>query len=305
MARTDNDTWDLASSVGATATAVAASRAMASQGPEPLLDDPWADPLVRAVGIERFIKLVDGEIGPADDSPLNRRTMREQIAVRTRFFDDFFIEATKAGVRQAVILASGLDARAYRLSWPAGTTVYEIDQPAVIEFKTKTLSDLGADPTADLRAVAVDLRNDWPTALRGAGLDPTQPTAWSAEGLLPFLPPEAQDALLDNITMLSAAGSRLATENVPNAGQAVPIMADRMRQSTESWRKHGFDVEMTDLWYGGDRHDVVDYLGSHGWNVSAIGAAELVAGHGLSISTPRDDEAKNFAGISYVSATRR
>ena len=78
MARTDNDTWDLASSVGTTATAVAASRAMASQGPEPLLDDPWADPLVRAVGIERFIKLVDGEIGPADDSPLNRRTMREQ-----------------------------------------------------------------------------------------------------------------------------------------------------------------------------------------------------------------------------------
>ena len=151
----------------------------------------------------------------------------------------------------------------------------------------------------------MDLRNDWPNALRGAGLDPTQPTAWSAEGLLPFLPPEAQDALLDNITMLSAAGSRLATENVPNASQAVPIMADRMRQSTESWRKHGFDVEMTDLWYGGDRHDVVDYLGSHGWNVAVTGAADLVASHGLSVPTPRDEEAKNFAGLSYVSATRR
>ena len=203
-----------------------------------------------------------------------------------------------------MILASGLDARAYRLPWPGGTTVYEIDQPTVIEFKTTTLTDLGANPTADLRAVAIDLRHDWPTALRGAGLDPTQPTAWSAEGLMPFLPPEAQDALLDNITMLSAAGSRLATENMPNAGQAVPVMADRMRQSTESWRKHGFDVEMTDLWYGGDRHDVVDYLSSHGWSVSSTGAAELAAGHGLSISTPSDDEAKNFAGISYLRATR-
>jgi O-methyltransferase involved in polyketide biosynthesis len=121
---------------------------------------------------------------------------------------------------------------------------------------------------------------------------------------MPFLPPEAQDALLDNITQLSAAGSRLATENMPNAGQAVPVMADRMRQSTESWRKHGFDVEMTDLWYAGDRHDVVEYLGSHGWEVSAISAAELVASHGLSVATPGDDEAKNFAGISYVSATR-
>jgi len=112
-------------------------------------------------------------------------------------------------------------------------------------------------------------------------------------------------ALLDNITQLSAAGSRLATENVPNAAQAVPVMADRMRQSTEAWRKHGFDVEMTDLWYGGDRNDVVEYLGSHGWDVSASSAAELVASHGLSAATPGDDEAKNFAGISYVTATRR
>src|ERR1700760_664525 len=243
MARTDNDTWDLASSVGATATAVAASRAMASQNPDALLNDPWADPLVRAVGIDTFVKLIDGEIGHADDPLLNRRAMSEQIAVRTRFFDDFFVQAGEAGIRQAVILASGLDARAYRLPWPAGTPFYEIDQPAVIEFKTTTLTDLGAAPKADRRSVAVDLRHDWPAALRGAGLDPTQPTAWSAEGLMPFLPPEAQDALLDNITMLSAAGSQLATESVPDASQAVPMMADRMRQATERWRDHGFDVE--------------------------------------------------------------
>ena len=125
--------------------------------------------------------------------------MSEQIAVRTRYFDDFFAEATAAGIRQAVILASGLDTRAYRLDWPDGTVVYEIDQPQVIEFKTRTLADLGAAPSADRRTVGIDLRDDWPAALRAAGFDPTQPTAWIAEGLLVYLPPEAQDRLFDNI----------------------------------------------------------------------------------------------------------
>ena len=143
------------------------------------------------------------------------RRMRDMMGVRTRYFDDFFLHATGGGVRQAVILASGLDARAYRLAWPAGTIVYEIDQPRVIEFKTKTLAELGATPTAGRRPVGIDLRQDWPTALRQAGFDTTQPSAWSAEGLLAFLPPDAQDRLLDNITTLSARDSRFASENTP------------------------------------------------------------------------------------------
>lgn len=148
MARTENDTWDLASSVGVTATAVAAQRAIASQGPDALLNDPWADPLVRAVGTETFIKLLDSPLDRSDDPLLNRQAVKEQITVRTRFFDDFFLQATGSGIRQAVILASGLDTRAYRLAWPAGTIVYEIDQPEVIEFKTRTLAGLGAAPGA-------------------------------------------------------------------------------------------------------------------------------------------------------------
>jgi methyltransferase (TIGR00027 family) len=307
MARTDNDTWDLTSSVGATATGVAVGRALASRGANPLINDPFAEPLVRAVGVDFFTRLASGELSPAeidDNGEWGMQRMRDMMAVRTRFFDDFFIEATNGGIRQAVILASGLDARAYRLPWPAGTTVYEIDQPAVIEFKTATLAGLGAAPTADRRAVAIDLRHDWPTALREAGLDPTQPTAWSAEGLMPFLPPDAQDALLDNITRLSAAGSRLATENVPDASQAVPVMAERMRQVTDRWRDHGFDVEMTDLWYGGDRNDVADYLHSHGWQVSATSAADLFAAHGLSVQIDDEQEAAMFSGLGYVAATR-
>ena len=145
---------------------------------------------------------------------MNRKTMSEQIAVRTRFFDDFFTAAADAGIRQAVILAAGLDTRGYRLPWPTGTVVFEVDQPEVIAFKTTTLDDLGAVPKATRKTVAIDLRDDWPAALREAGFDPAQPTAWIAEGLLPYLPPDAQDRLFDHITALSAPGSRLATEHM-------------------------------------------------------------------------------------------
>ena len=170
--RHDGDSWDLASSVGATATAVAARRAMASKGPNPLIDDPFAEPLVNAVGVDAFIKMMNGEIELAEDDPaFTPQRLAEGMAVRTRFFDNFFADAAAAGVRQAVILAAGLDTRAYRLPWPPDTVIYEIDQPRVIEFKTRTLADLGAAPAADRRAVAVDLRDDWPQALRDNGFD--------------------------------------------------------------------------------------------------------------------------------------
>src|ERR1700722_287584 len=151
--RTDGDSWDLASSVGATATAVAARRAMASKGPNPLIDDPFAEPLVNAVGVDAFIRMMNGEVEVSDDDPaFTAQRLSEGMAVRTRFFDAFFLEAAEAGVRQGVILASGLDTRAYRLAWPSGAVLYEIDQPQVIEFKTRTLADLGAAPTVARRA---------------------------------------------------------------------------------------------------------------------------------------------------------
>lgn len=308
MARTDNDTWDLASSVGATATGVAVGRAVASRAANPLINDPFAEPLVRAVGVDFFTRLASGELDPAEvdgDEVFGMRQMSEMMGVRTRFFDEFFIAATDAGIRQAVILASGLDARAYRLPWPAGTTVYEIDQPQVIEFKTRTLDDLGASPTADRRTVAIDLRQDWPATLRQAGLDPTRPTVWSAEGLLAFLPPDAQDRLLDNVTALSAAGSRFASENMPSSGQAQTVMQERMNAVTERWRRHGFDIDMTELGYPGDRHDVADYLGSHGWDTVATDVAELFAANGLSWRTDDLQEAAMPASFTYVTATRR
>lgn len=307
MARTDDDTWDLASSVGATATAVAVGRALATRAAEPLIDDPFAEPLVRAVGVDFFTRLAGGELDPAevdDNSDFGMQRMRDMMGIRTRFFDDFFAAAAQDGVRQVVILASGLDARGYRLPWPAGTTVFEVDQAAVIDFKTATLAALGAAPTANLRTVPIDLRHDWPAALRAAGFDPSAPVAWSAEGLLPFLPPDAQDRLLDNITELSPAGSWLATENLRGAGDGIQLMGERIRAITEQWRQHGFDVEMTDLWYGGDRHDVVDYLSARGWATEASSVSELLAAQGRSLPPGADEETDTSTGIQYVTARR-
>ncbi|PIB80145.1 SAM-dependent methyltransferase [Mycobacterium celatum] len=277
---------------------VALSRAMASQGPDALLDDPFADPLVRAVGVPQFVRLLDGDVSLDDDPVLNRKTRTQQIAVRTRFFDEFFLDATKSGIRQAVILASGLDTRAYRLQWPAGTVVYEIDQPQVIDFKGKTLADFGATPAAERRAIGIDLRDDWPAALRNGGFDTGQPTAWIAEGLLPYLPPEAQDRLFDNITALSAPGSRLATEHVPDPAA---FTDDRANKISERWRRLGLDLNASDLFYQGERSIVIDYLTGHSWRVTEYPVRELYRRNGFEF--PEDEIMATFGELSYVSAT--
>lgn len=274
--RTEGDSWDLASSVGTTATMVAAARAVASRDADPLFDDPYAAALVRAVGLDFFTKLADGEVElPDDGEPGGPAFLATSIAVRTRFFDDFFTEAGAAGIRQAVILASGLDSRAYRLSWSDGTVVYEIDQPQVIEFKCATMESIGATPAAEQRTVGIDLREDWPKALRGSGFDPHQPTAWSAEGLLVYLPPDAQDRLFDDITALSARGSRLATEYHPDAAASIGA---RLKDMKDRWGDAP-DMDITKLFYDGERNGVVEYLGEHGWNVSARRRPEVFAGY--------------------------
>jgi methyltransferase (TIGR00027 family) len=300
MARADDDNWDLASSVGATATMVAAGRAMVTKAPDGLIKDPFADPLVRAVGVDFFTKMLDGELeleSVEDFSADRMQAMIHGMGVRTKYFDEYFARATDNGVRQAVILASGLDARAYRLPWPDGTVVYEIDQPQVIEFKTTTLAGIGAQPSATRRTVAIDLRADWPTALREAGLDPTKPTAWLAEGLLIYLPPEAQDRLFDNIAALSAPGSTIATEFVPGI---VDFDADRVREMSGSLRDHGLDVDMASLVYSGERNHVIDYLRAKGWEVDGVTRTDLFKQHGLTVPAAEDDDP--LGEIIFISA---
>jgi len=299
--RTDDDTWDLASSVGATATMVAAARAMATSIDGALINDPYAEPLVRAVGVDVFSRLASGELDPAelsaDDDSVGMERMVDNMAVRTKFFDDFFLEATAAGIRQVVILASGLDSRAYRLRWPAGTVVFEVDQPQVITFKTQALAEFGAEPTADRRAVAVDLRFDWPAALKEAGFDPALPTAWSAEGLFGYLPPDAQDRLIDTVTALSAPGSRFATESAPSIDPAdLDEAIERMQATAERWRRHGFDLDFADLVYMEDRKEVAGYLADRGWRVQGNGINDLMTANGF---VPFDEDTP-FADLRYV-----
>ena len=306
MPRTADDTWDLATSVGATATMVAAARAIATKADNPVIEDPFAEPLVRAVGVDFFTRWASGDLATADvdddESSWKLEHMPDAMAARTRFFDSFFEDATRAGVRQAVILASGLDARAYRLAWPADMTVFEIDQPEVIAFKTATLQTLGVAPQAELRTVAIDLRQDWPKALVEAGFDKNRPTAWIAEGLLGYLPPEAQDRLMDNITALSAEGSRLAVEAIPDRPERDTEQArEMMRRSTAKWREHGLELDWEDLGFEGERKDVADYLQNLGWRSIGTQMSQLLADLGLA-AVPQTHDSVSMADTVYYAS---
>ncbi|OBI45505.1 class I SAM-dependent methyltransferase [Mycobacterium sp. E796] len=294
MARTDNDTWDLATSVGATATMVAAGRARATR--DGLIDDVFAEPLVRAVGVDFMTRWAAGELSTEDvdepGAPWGMQRMTDMMAARTRHIDAFLAEAQSAGIRQVVILASGLDARAYRLPWAPGTTVYEIDQPEVIEFKTATIAELGAKPTTEVRAVPIDLRQDWPSALRQAGFNTARPAAWVAEGLLGFLPGDAQDRMLDHITALSADGSRLMAEVFFNTG----VSGDALNAASEKWRANGLDIALGDLGFPGERTDVATYLERHGWRTVRTPLNQLLADTGLPLQRSEPDApfARNY-----------
>jgi methyltransferase (TIGR00027 family) len=298
MARTDNDTWDLATSVGATATMVAAGRARATR--DALIEDPFAEPLVRSVGVDFFTRWASGDLDSADvdvpGAPWGMRRMTDMLAARTRLIDAFFSRAADAGIRQVVILASGLDARAYRLRWAAGTTVFEIDQPQVVEFKTATITELGAKPTAGVRAVPIDLRHDWPTALRRAGFDTGRPAAWAAEGLLGFLPADAQDRLLNNITALSADGSQLVAEIFLNSA----ANQQALNAATQKWRDNGLDVELENLGFPGERNDVATYLEHRGWHPVRTSVNQMLADNGLPLQPAGAD--KPFSKNYYCTA---
>ncbi len=305
--RTDDDTWDIATSVGSTAVLVAAARAAETARPDRLISDPYAEILVAGAGTGIWEQMLDDEL-PAKLAAVDPEAaaifeyMRSYQGVRSHFFDAFFADATAHGVRQIVILASGLDSRAYRLDWPAGTVVYEIDQPKVLEYKAATLAAHGAQPSAERHEVPIDLRQDWPAALRAAGFDPSQPTAWLAEGLLMYLPGAAQDRLFEQITALSAAGSRIAVET---AGRHAPERREVMRERFERiadqiGMQEGPDI--TDLTYDDpDRADVADWLNAHGWAATGEPSHEVQRRLGRHIEVPMND---GDAFATFVTAER-
>jgi methyltransferase (TIGR00027 family) len=218
MAPTHDDGCDIAESVGATALAVAMAHAAESDCDCPLFTDRYAQLFVDAATQRGW-----------DPSAVAPRLplIRGYAAVRTKWFDEYFIAAGANGIDQAVILAAALDVRAWRLPWVHGSAVYEIDQPQVLAFKADTLAARAARPATRYQPVPIDLRADWPTALREAGFDPSTSTAWSAEGLLPDLPVTGQDLLFERIAALSAPGSRIAVEALSPCEGCTEWLAER------------------------------------------------------------------------------
>ena len=292
--RSEGDSWDITESVGATALSVAAARAVETATADPLIRDQFAYLLVSTAGRPWARLATDLEwIGDDDHGRRAHRLAIDYQAVRTHFFDTYFADAVGAGIRQAVILAAGLDSRAFRLDWPAGTTVYEIDQPEVVGYKTATLESAGAAPTATRRTVAVDLRDDWPAALTSAGFDPSQPTAWLAEGLLPYLPAEAQDRLFEMLTELSAPGSQVAVEAFSlGAADNEHRRTARRARFNRMRERLGLHINVETLTYQeSDRADAAEWLTAHGWQVSAVSNADEMARLGRPIPADLAEEA--------------
>ena len=306
--RSHDDSWDIATSVGSTAVMVAAARARETESDAPLITDPFARILVDGAGTGMWETFIDESVAEriktADpEAAAVFENMLGYQAVRTHFFDAFFTGAVADGIRQVVILASGLDARAYRMQWPAGTVVFEIDQPKVLEYKSQTLTKHGAKPTAELHEVAMDLRQDWPAALVAAGFDPASPTAWLAEGLLMYLPAEAQDRLFVQITELSAPGSRVSAEAIGHRDE------ERRKQMRMRWEKMADEiglerpVDIADLTYNdAHRADVVEWLTAHGWSASGVKSTDEMRRLDRWIEVPGTEQQDTFS--TFVVAER-
>jgi methyltransferase (TIGR00027 family) len=296
--RTDNDTWDITTSVGSTALFVAAARALQAQKPEPLAIDPYAEIFCRAVG-GPWADVLDGKAPEHHLKSEFGEHFQDFQGARTRYFDNYFRTAADAGVRQVVILAAGLDSRAYRLAWPDGTVVYELDQPQVLAFKRDVLTRHGDKPTAERREIAVDLRQDWPQALKDNGFDPTKPSAWIAEGLLIYLPAGAQHQLFTGIDALASPGSFVAVE------EAAPMPDEVFEAKVEEERTGGDDRgPFFQLVYNEQHAPAAEWFGERGWTAVATPLADYLREHGRPVPAPDSEAGWMVESCSLVTAKK-
>jgi methyltransferase (TIGR00027 family) len=295
--RSDDDEWDIVSSVGYTALLVAGWRALHSVSAQPLARDEYAKHFITASEDPYLTGLL------TDPATSEGATVFPRLyGVQTRFFDEFFAAAADRGIRQAVIIAAGLDSRAYRLNWHSGTTVFEVDQPKVLEFKERVLAEHAAKPAAQRVDVAADLRADWSIPLRAAGFDPQTPTAWSVEGILPYLTGDAQDTLFTRIGDLSAPGSRLGVGALGSC-----LDQDRLADLEETYPGLGLsgDVDFSDLTYDdAEKTNPAEWLAEHGWTVDPVrNNPELQTDYGR---TPPEVDllVDQIMHSEYITATR-
>ncbi|BBX64711.1 putative S-adenosyl-L-methionine-dependent methyltransferase [Mycobacterium saskatchewanense] len=300
--RTEGDTWDITTSVGSTALFVATARALEAQKPDPLAVDPYAELFCRAVG-GPAADVLDGK---APDHHLKSPGFGEHFVdfqgARTKFFDEYFRRAAGAGVRQVVILAAGLDSRAYRLDWPSGTTIFELDRPEILDFKREVLTAHGAQPRAERREIAVDLREDWQRALRDSGFDPAKPSAWIAEGLLIYLPAAAQEQLFTGIDGLAAPGSHVAVED------GAPLDQDEFQAKLEEELAAIASGEeerpFYQLVYNERIAPATEWFGTRGWSATGIPLAEYLRENGRPVPGPDTEAGPMIARNTLVSAVK-
>jgi methyltransferase (TIGR00027 family) len=280
--------------VGRTALMVAAARATETRRADRLFSDPYAADFLRAGGTE--FAAYDAE--SPSDVPQCWPRFADYGPIRTRFFDDYLLAATRE-IRQVVILAAGLDTRAFRLPWPAGVTVYELDTDEVLAFKQHVLDARGARPGSRRVAVAVDLRDDWPAALAGAGFDPATPSAWLVEGLVMYLTPEQNDRLVATITAQSAPASQLSVEYLH--ADTVALMVRALTEASGG--------EVKAMWSGGGvAEESSAWLGRHGWDSEASDTYERAVEYGRDLPPLGDTPMDRFATAarnSLVIARRR
>jgi methyltransferase (TIGR00027 family) len=281
--------------VGLTALMVAAARAIETHRHDALARDVYAEHFVRAARSSAKWPVRLQQVPDGDADPLWGRLGR-YFGLRTRVLDDFLLRQVRAGVRQVVLLGAGLDTRAYRLGWPPGCTIFELDQKDVLAFKDRVLDELRATPKARRVTIGADLRFEWAKALTSTGFDPDAPTAWLAEGLLLYLPYAAERALIEAVDDLSAVGSALAYEvKICTESAAVresPIYSAARRQ---------IGVDLLALFGREPRPDSAADLATRGWCASVRTAFDFTRRHGRGPQPERHDA---LAANRWVFATR-
>ncbi|MFI5529817.1 SAM-dependent methyltransferase [Kitasatospora sp. NPDC051853] len=282
--------------VGRTALLVAAARAVETHRPDALARDPLAGHFVRAAAAPGDWPVHPDQVPGGDADPLWGRLGR-YFGLRTRVLDDHLLHSARAGARQVVLLGAGLDSRAFRLDWPPGCTVHEVDTERVLTFKQTVLDAVGAHPVAERRTVAADLRGDWAAALTAAGFDPTVPTAWLAEGLLLYLPPDAERRLLARLDGLSAPGSTLAYEVKEVDAESPAIRSSPVYAAA----RDRLGIDLLALFATGARPDSAAGLRTRGWRVAVRSPYQFSALHGRG---PRPEPDDALAANRWVFAER-
>ncbi|MFD5114073.1 class I SAM-dependent methyltransferase [Streptomyces sp. NPDC058391] len=261
--------------IGLTALMVAAARAIETHRHDSLAQDVYAEHFVLAAPASASWPVHIGQVPDGDANPLWGRFAR-YFGLRTRVLDDFLLQSVHVGgARQVVLLGAGLDSRAFRLDWPPGCVIFEIDQEGVLAFKHKVLGGLSATPKAARVPIPMDLRADWVGALTDAGFDTAAPSVWLAEGLLFYLPITAETYLIDTVDRLSAGGSALAFE-VKLDKDLLEYRDSPLYTST----KHQIGIDLLNLFNGEPRPDSAGDLGSKGWSTAVHTPFHFTRRHG-------------------------